>query len=118
VKGGGVGVGLVWGWWWVCGGFSVGLVWVECGIAGGWWLTVVVVVLPFSLSSVKLKGWNYYFDGSISKVKSDGTYDIYMEEDKTTEKNVSEKYIKGTPPATSNSDSNNSTNSNSEDEDR
>ena len=79
---------------------------------------MLLLLFDFSMSSVKLKGWNYYFDGSITKVKSDGTYDIYMEEDKTTEKNVSEKYIKGTPPSTSNSDSNNSNNSNSEDEDR
>jgi len=103
------------GWWGWCGvgvGLVVGLV------VGGGSLLLLLLFCLFSLSSVKLKGWNYYFDGSISKVKSDGTYDIYMEEDKTTEKNVSEKYIKGTPPATSNSDSNNSTNSNSEDEDR
>jgi centrin-3 len=52
---------------------------------------------------VKLKSWRYYFKGIIKSVNSDGTYDIYFEEDNQKEKNVKEEYIKGSLPVSSSS---------------
>jgi hypothetical protein len=43
---------------------------------------------------VKLSTWNQYFKGEITRIRSDGTYDVYFPADKTTEKNIKEREIK------------------------
>jgi hypothetical protein len=47
---------------------------------------------------VKLAKWNQYFEGEITKIRSDGTYDIYFPLDKTTEKRVPAEEIKKPEP--------------------
>jgi hypothetical protein len=43
---------------------------------------------------VKLSNWNQYFKGEITRIRSDGTYDVYFPADKTTEKKVKEECLK------------------------
>ena len=43
---------------------------------------------------VKLSTWNQYFKGEITRIRSDGTYDVYFPADKTTEKNIKERELK------------------------